>query len=129
MINRVELLGRAGKDPDKVIVGDKQTSITTFSLCTSEPIPGRKDDYKSVWHNIKCFGKVADYAYDDIRKGDEVLVIGSLDTETWEDKQSGKKQYKTVIKAYIIRMTRAAGPGKGSQSQSHDNDPGPQEEW
>lgn len=127
-MNQAILIGRAGKDPEKRSVGQNNTSIATFSLCTSEPIPNSKD-YKSTWHNIKCWGKTADRAYDDIRKGDEVFVSGKIEQESWDDKASGKKQYRTVINAQIVRMTAPAGPGKGSQSQQQDNDPGPEEQW
>lgn len=128
-MNQVILVGRAGIDPDKRVVGDKQTSVVTFSLCTSEPIPGRKDDYKSTWHNIKCWGRVADYAYDEIRKGDEVFIQGKIDVESWNDKNTDKKVYKTIVVAQIARCTRQAGSGKGNQSQQQDNDPGLEEQW
>ncbi len=128
-MNQVILIGRAGKDPEIKKVGQNNTSVATFSVCTSEPIPGRKDDYKSTWHNIKCWGKVADIAYEEIRKGDEVFIKGKIDVESWDDKNTDKKVYKTVVVAEIARCTRQAGSGKGSQSQSQDNDPGPQEEW
>lgn len=127
-MNQVILIGRAGKDPEKRSVGQNNTSVATFSLCTSEPIPNSKD-YKNTWHNIKCWGKIADRAYDDIRKGDEVFVSGKIEQESWDDKASGKKQYWTVINAQIVRMTTPAGQGKGNQSQQQDNDPGPEEQW
>lgn len=127
-MNQVILIGRAGKDPETRTVGANNTSITTFSLCTSEKIPNSKD-YKSTWHEIKCWGKTADRAYNDIRKGDEVSIIGKIEQESWIDKNTDKKVYKTVINAFVVRMTTPAGQGKNSSGESYGNDPGPQDQW
>lgn len=125
-MNQVILIGRAGKDPEIKQIGQNKTSVATFSVCTSKPIPNSKD-YKSTWHNIKCWSKTADSVYDSIRKGDEVFIQGEIETESWEDKASGNKVYKQVIVAHIVRCTRQAGT-KSQPDNNSDNDPGPSEE-
>lgn len=128
-MNQVILIGRAGKDPELKIVGRNNTFICAFTMATSEPIPNTKD-YKSTWHNVKCWSKTAEIAYDSIRKGDEVFVQGKIEQESWDDKNTGKKTYKTVIVGNIVRCTRQAGTGGGQQQQENEyaGDPGPQEE-
>ena len=124
-MNQVILIGSAGKDPELKTVGRNNTSICEFSMATSELIPNTKD-YKSTWHNIKCWAKTAEIAYDSIRKGDEVFVQGKIEQESWEDKNTGKKVYKAVIVANIARCTRQAGTGGGQQQQQYYyGDPGP----
>ena len=60
MLNKVELIGRAGRDPETRIT-QSGAKVVKFSLAT-----GTKE--KTMWHNITCFGKSADLAEQFIRK-------------------------------------------------------------
>ncbi len=105
-MNQVILIGRVGKDPDVKKVGQNNTSLASFSVATSKMVS--KDNWVSTWHNIKCWSKTADYCEAQVRKGDEVFIQGEIETESWDDKNSGKKQYRTVVKADIVRVTQVA---------------------
>ena len=54
MLNKVELIGRAGRDPETRIA-QSGAKVVKFSLAT-----GTKE--KVQWHNITCFGKSAELA-------------------------------------------------------------------
>jgi len=111
-MNKVYLIGNVGKDPDFKAVGPKNTSLCTFSIATSEKIG---ESYVSTWHNIKAWGKVAEYARDNIRKGDEVFVDGKNTVESWDDQKTGQKVYRNFVQALILRVTnsRSANQGQG----------------
>lgn len=122
-INRVTLLGRTGKDPEKRYT-TQGTAVATFSLATTENVTKDRNNptLKTTWHEIKCWGKLADMADEKIRKGDEVWVEGRITTESWDDKQTGKKVYRTMIVAAVVRVTAMAGYGKGNgESQQSDD--------
>jgi single-strand DNA-binding protein len=108
-VNQVFLLGAAGKDPEIRATGGG-TTVATFNLATSE---GRKDaqgNWKddTTWHNVKAFGRVAETAREQVKKGTKVFVEGKLTTETWDDKQTGQKRYKTMVVANYLSVVPSA---------------------
>lgn len=108
-VNQVFLLGASGKDPEIRVTGGG-TTVATFSIATNE---GRKDaqgNWKddTAWHNVKAFGRVAETARDQVKKGTKVFVEGKLTTESWDDKQTGQKRYKTVIVANHLSVAPSA---------------------
>ncbi len=126
-VNQVFLLGAAGKDPEIRATGGG-TTIATFSIATSE---GRKDAQgnwkdETTWHNIKAFGRLAEIARDQVKKGAKVFVGGKLTTETWDDKATGQKRYKAVIVGNYIsvvpipRSTETAVATQGGPTASRD---------
>jgi len=96
-INFVALLGE--------IKGDVRHNTTTksqvanFTLITQRKAhPNARVDYFSTYHNIVAWGPLAE-AVQQCKEGDQVQVEGNLETESWEDRKTGDKRYKTVIKA------------------------------
>ena len=80
---------------DRLIDDDALESINAYAELLL-----RQDD--TTWHNVKTFGRLAETARDQLKKGGKVLVEGKLTTETWDDKQTGQKRSKTVIVALYL---------------------------
>ena len=63
----------------------------------------RKDKESGEWrdypeyHNITFFGKLAEIAEKWLKSGAKIYVEGSLRTEKWQDKDSGKTMKSTKI--------------------------------
>lgn len=91
MANHVIVTGNLGKDPLLKNLNDGKL-VCSFSVAE------RLGKDKSQWHNIKCFGKTAEFAERYLKKGDKVLVEGRLMHRQWED-QDGRKKYGTEIVA------------------------------
>jgi len=90
------ILGNVGKDPDiRQTTGG--TTVAQFSIATSRSIKDANGNWteKTVWHNLKAFGKTAEVVRDYVRKGSKVMVMGDIDVETWE--KDGQRQYKSVV--------------------------------
>ena len=79
MLNRVQLIGRVGKEP--TVKGTTQSQVTYFTLATSEKSTknGQKEE-RVEWHNIALFGKVGEVAYKYVKKGDLLYIEGSVKT-------------------------------------------------
>jgi single-strand DNA-binding protein len=96
-INKVTLLGNVGKDPE-IRATQGGTTIANFSFATAER---RKDGDNWVdhteWHNLVAFQRTAEIVRDYVKKGSQLFIEGKLQQQSWEDKQSGEKKYKTVI--------------------------------
>ena len=95
-LNKVQLIGNLGNDPDIINEG----KIAKFSLATSESWNDKTSGErktKTEWHNIVVYneglvGVVQQY----VKKGSKVYVDGQLQTRKWEDKD-GATRYTTEV--------------------------------
>jgi single-strand DNA-binding protein len=105
MINKVILVGRLGKDPEiKSTPGG--TTVAKFTLATDEKFTdksGEKQE-RTEWHNIVAWARLAEICGQYLRKGSLVYIEGSIRTDSWEDKESGQKRYRTEIVAREMKM-------------------------
>ena len=121
MVNKVILIGRLGKDPEIRSTPGGQT-VTKFSLATDERYTDRAGEKqeRTEWHNIVAWGKLAEICGQYLRKGKLVYIDGAIRTESWDDKESGQKKYRTTIVADNMKMLDRKGDaeegGGGSYS-------------
>lgn len=114
MINKVILVGRLGKDPEIRSTPGGNT-LAKFSLATDERFTdksGEKQD-RTEWHNIVVWGKLAEICGQYLRKGKLVYIEGSIRTDSWDDKESGQKRYRTEIIANTMKMLEKRGDDEG----------------
>ena len=99
MLNRAELIGHLGGDPEIRRTQDGRP-IVSFSLATSErwtdKATGEKKE-KTEWHRVVIFNEVlALTAEQYLKKGSKVYLQGKIATRKWQD-QSGADRYSTEI--------------------------------
>ena len=112
MVNKVQLLGNIGKDPE--VRETKSGKVVNLVLATSERYTdksGQKQE-NTEWHNLVVFGKLADVVTKYVKKGDKLYVEGSITTRKWEDKE-GNTRYNTDIK--VRDLTMLGGTEKKAQ--------------
>ena len=105
MINKVILVGRLGKDPEIKSTPGGQT-VAKFTMATDEKFTdksGEKQE-RTEWHNIVAWARLAEICGQYLRKGSLVYIEGSIRTDSWEDKESGQKRYRTEIIAREMKM-------------------------
>lgn len=103
MLNKVQLIGRLGADPEVRTLNDGG-KVTSMSVATTETWKsGDTKHEKTEWHRVTIWGEgSANYlAY--ACKGSLVLVEGKNATRKWTDSQ-GVERYTTEI---VVQ--RAAG--------------------
>jgi single-strand DNA-binding protein len=116
-VNKVILIGRLGKDPE-IRSTPSGTSVAKFTIATDErwtDKSGEKQE-RTEWHNIVAWGKLAEICGQYLRKGKLVYIDGSIRTESWDDKESGQKKYKTTIVADTMQMLDKKGDDEGGGS-------------
>jgi single-strand DNA-binding protein len=114
MINKVILVGRLGKDPE-VRSTPGGTSVAKFTIATDERFTdksGEKQE-RTEWHNITAWGKLGEICGQYLRKGKLVYIEGSIRTDSWDDKESGQKKYRTEIVARDMKMLDRRGDDEG----------------
>ena len=116
-VNKVILIGRLGKDPEIRSTPNGQT-VAKFTIATDERYTDRNGEKqeRTEWHNIVAWAKLAEICGQYLRKGKLVYIDGSIRTDSWDDKETGQKRYRTEIIANNMQMLdkREDGGGGGS---------------
>lgn len=99
-VNLAIIVGNLGGDPQFKIVGGN-TPLCEFSVATNYRIKDGDDQWtdETTWHNVKVWGKDAENCNRYLKKGREVYVEGRMQTDRWNDKETGKTMYKTYVVA------------------------------
>jgi single-strand DNA-binding protein len=121
-LNKVLLIGRLTRDPESKALPSGQ-SVTSFSLATDNfytDKAGQKQQ-QTEFHNIVCFGKLADISSQYMSKGSLVYIEGRIRTRSWQD-ASGNKKYRTEIVAQSLQLgPKSAGKGSSPAPQKEDS--------
>lgn len=102
-LNRVQLIGRLGKDPDgKFTPTGKQ--VTHFSLAVTNRWKSKDGDTKEYteWINIEAWGRLGEVCKEYLKKGSLVYLDGRLKTDRYEDK--GETKYFSKVVALQMQM-------------------------
>lgn len=98
-LNKVTVAGRLGQDPElrKLPSGSEIVNISVATTRKWKQDNQQKEE--TEWHRIVAFGKTAENIAKYFSKGSAIYIEGRLKTSSWDDKETGKKLYKTEILA------------------------------
>lgn len=120
-LNRVELIGNLGKQPEikQVNNGNK---VATFTLATTEPAytmqNGTQVQEKTEWHNIVAWGGNASIAERFLKKGQQVYIEGKMRTRSYDNKNGQKCYITEVICEKIVLLSNSGGKAEQPQVQA-----------
>lgn len=124
MVNKAIIVGNLGRDPELRSTPSGQT-LAKFSVATTRKWRDRDGNLQeqTEWHNIVCWGRQAEVAGQYLTRGKQVYVEGRLQTDSWEDKETGKKMYRTEIVCDNFQMlgSRGDAPSGPRQDGPQDN--------
>lgn len=115
--------GVVSREPEKRSAGN--STVTKLSVCVSEAWQDKKtgkSGERKLFMDVKIWGNLGDAIYEQVQQGDRVLVRGKLETETWDDKASGKKQYKTVCNCEQISILTVRVPQGATRPAAEPED-------
>ena len=99
-MNRVTLLGHAGRDPEirNLQNGGKAAS---FTLATTEKWKGKdgKPAESTEWHRIAVYGPTVETVEKMLKKGDAVLVEGRIASRAFRDKDGQMRAATEIVVA------------------------------
>jgi single-strand DNA-binding protein len=130
-VNKVLLLGNVGKDPE-IASTNGGTLVAKLSLATSERFKDKQGEWqdRTEWHNLVAYARGAEILRDYVRKGSKLYVEGRLTTRSWDDKESGRKMYRTEVMVGDISLVSSPDGARTSRSRtekSMESGPEPQE--
>ena len=116
-INRVELLGRVGMDPE-MRYSQGGTAITRVRLATDRH--RQNGETETDWHDVTCWGKLAEAVNTYVGKGDRLYVTGRLAQNTYET-EDGQKRHRTEIHAQeVVFLDSKNGNGGATDNGTTD---------
>lgn len=117
-VNRVEILGQLGRDPELAYMpsGD---AVANLSVATTEQWKDKNGEKKSQteWHRIVFFGRQAEICGEYLKKGSSVFVEGKLTTRKWKDK-NGDDKYTTEIRGERLHMLGGKKPNSAERTET-----------
>jgi len=128
-VNKVILLGNLGKDPE-VKFTPQGTPVAKFSIATSERYKDKEGNWqeRTEWHNIVLWQRLAEIAGEYLKKGSKVYIEGRIHTDSWDDRESGQKKYRTEIVGNDLVLLSgregAAGGGSGEEGGGYSRSRG-----
>lgn len=110
-VNRVTLLGNATRDPEALATKTgKQLSI--LGLATNRSWKDAQGERKSEpeFHHLVCWGPLAEFSAQRVKKGAPLYVEGRLHTGRWET-EDGKEASRTeiIVDRLVLLSSRKAG--------------------
>lgn len=98
-------LGRAAQDPD-IKYFDSGTVKASVDVVYSNQYTTKAGEKKEDVYFIKCcaWGKTAEIIGNYIKKGDLFNLEGSLITESWEDKTTGKNRSRMMVNISRVHL-------------------------
>src|SRR6218665_1887400 len=110
-INQVILMGRLTRDPEQRTTTTGKT-IASFSIAVDR---GGQEDAADFF-NVTAWEKLGDLVMQYVTKGRRVLVQGRLRQDTWDDKETGKKQSRIEVVATDVTFLDGPNGGEGGSS-------------
>ena len=110
-MNKVELIGRLTKDVDVRYTQTTNTLVANFTLAVNRRF-AKEGQQQADFINIISFAKTGEFCEKYFSKGQQVAVVGRIQTRNWDDDQ-GQKHYATEI---IAEEVYFAGDKKSTES-------------
>jgi single-strand DNA-binding protein len=101
-LNRVQLIGRLGKDPETRFT-PKGSKVCTFSVAVDRRWKSEGETKTATdWFNVEAWGKLGEICQQYLSKGRLVFIEGRLQTDRYET--DGEARYFTKVVASQMQM-------------------------
>lgn len=114
-MNKVILMGRLTKDPEVRYTQATNTMVTSFTLAVNRRFVKQGEERQADFINIVAWNKTAEFVSKYFSKGQQVGVIGRIQTRNY-DNEEGIKHYVTEVIAEEVYFV-------GEKKEKAQNDP------
>jgi single-strand DNA-binding protein len=122
--NQAIIMGNLTRDPElRNTPGGQQ--VASFAVATNRVWNDSNGEKKEAadFHEIVAWGKLAELAAQYLGKGRKVLIVGRLQTQSWE--KDGVKRSRTEIVASDISFLDGRGDAPAGDSAPRASNPAP----
>ena len=97
-MNKAILMGRLTRDPEIRYTQTNNTMVASFSLAINRRFARQGEERQADFINVVAWSKTGEFCSKYFKKGQQVGIIGRIQTRNWEDDQ-GQKHYVTEVVA------------------------------
>lgn len=125
-LNKVMIIGNLTRDPElkTTTTGQQVVNLGVATNRTWKNADGQQQE-AAEFHNVEAWGKLAEIIGQYLTKGRRAYFEGRLQTDSWEDKESGAKRSKTKIVAQDMILLDSRGSQGGAPAAGGAGDQTP----
>lgn len=112
-MNKVILMGRLTRDPEVRYTQTNNTLVASFSLAINRRFVRQGEERQADFINVVAWSKLGEFCSKYFKKGQQVSIVGRLQTRTWDDEQ-GQKRYITEVVAEEAYFADSRRDGEGT---------------
>ena len=117
MVNKLILQGRLVRDIEVKHVGKDSIATTEFTVAWSEKY---KEKETKCFLRCKAWRNTAEFLEKYFSKGQELVIIGQMVTEEWEN--DGEKKSRTICNVESVSFCGSKGNNGNSKKSETDAD-------
>ena len=119
-LNKAFIIGNLTRDPELKAL-PSGTKVCSFSIATNRIFKDKDGNRQEVaeFHNVVAFAKLGELAGQYLKKGQQVLVEGRIQTRSWET--NGEKKYRTEIVADNVQFGTKVGGGTSAKPSADES--------
>ena len=121
-MNKVILMGRLTKDPEVRYTQTSNTLVASFSLAVNRRFTKQGEERQADFINIVAWNKTGEFCSKYFKKGQQVGVIGRIQTRNWEDDNKVKHYITEVIAEEVYFADTKKDQFESSNENSFNND-------
>ena len=128
-LNKAFLYGNLTREPELKAL-PSGSNVVSFGIATNRTYKDKNGAKQEAteFHNIVAFGRTAEVIAQYMKKGRPIFIEGRIQTRSWDDKETGKKNYRTEIVVDNFQFgADAKGGGAPSESRGAEEQPAPSE--
>lgn len=108
--NKAIIIGRVTRDIE-LSTTKSGHNVVSFSVALNKR--GKEDE--AIFLDMVAWNKAAEILAQYATKGKQIAIVGHLDVEKWEDKDTGKNRSKVVIVVDDFELLGSKGDGQGHE--------------
>lgn len=124
----ITIIGNLASDPELRFTPSGRPVLNGRVLNTprKKGVNGEWEDQPTIGYDWSLWGAKGEAAAEELRRGDKVIIYGTLRASEWENKETGKRNTKTSIDVYELgKAVKASNPSYGSQASAGGSDADP----
>ena len=114
-MNKVVLMGRLTKDPEVRYTQNTNTLVASFSLAVNRRFAKAGEERQADFINVVAWSKTGEFCSKYFKKGQQVGIIGRIQTRNWED-ENKQRHYITEVVAEEAYFADSKRDGESSAS-------------
>lgn len=115
-MNKIIIKGRITKDVEVRYTQTSNTAVVTFTVAVNRDFVKQGEERQTDFINCVAYSKTAEFISKYFGKGQEILLVGRIQTRNYED-DNGQKHYVTEV---IVENVEFCGSKKEEKEENQD---------